>query len=285
MPSRSAALFHEFRHSAPHTQRYAVWHAPDVLPSALVVYVHPFAEEMNKARRMAAMQSRALADSGLAVLQMDLLGCGDSAGDFGDASWDAWVADVQAACVLARELFGRDWPRAACPPMWLWGLRAGSLLACAASAGMPETINLLFWQPTPVGKAVLQQFLRLKVAAAMGQAEGKSVSEQLRADLSAQRHVEVAGYRLGPRLASGLERAVLEPPVLAGRLLWMETSARDDLSLLPASQGVIARWKAAGLHVQSHVAAGPAFWNTVEIEDAPALLSATTEFMTSGAAR
>ncbi len=40
----------------------------------LVVHVHAFAEEMNKSRRMAAMQSRALAAAGFAVLQIDLLG-------------------------------------------------------------------------------------------------------------------------------------------------------------------------------------------------------------------
>ncbi len=62
-----------------------------------VVYVHPFAEEMNKSRRMAALQSRALAAAGFAVLQIDLLGCGDSSGDFGDASWDEWIDDVLLA--------------------------------------------------------------------------------------------------------------------------------------------------------------------------------------------
>jgi len=42
---------------------------------------------MNKSRRMVALQARALAGRGFAVLQMDALGCGDSAGDMQDATW------------------------------------------------------------------------------------------------------------------------------------------------------------------------------------------------------
>ena len=69
-----------------------------------MVYIHPFAEEMNKARRMAALQSRALAAAGFDVLQIDLLGCGDSSGDFGDATWNDWVNDVVHGCRWLRHI-------------------------------------------------------------------------------------------------------------------------------------------------------------------------------------
>src|SRR5438046_9873063 len=88
-----------------------------------VVYVHPFAEEMNKSRRVAALQSRAFAQAGFEVLQVDLLGCGDSSGDFGDATWNDWVRDVIEAS---------RWMRQRAHPLWFWGLRAGCLLATEA---------------------------------------------------------------------------------------------------------------------------------------------------------
>lgn len=284
MCSCSEAFFHQLPDSTPLSQRYAVWHKPSMAPAALVVYVHPFAEEMNKARRMAAMQSRAFADSGIAVLQLDLLGCGDSAGDFGDATWQRWVADVHAACELVRHLHARSWPDAARPRLWLWGLRAGSLLASAAAAQATEPVNFLFWQASSSGRNVLQQFLRFKVAAAMGQGDTKGLSAQLKADLAAQRHVDVAGYRLAPGLAAGLEKAALEPSGLPGRMLWLEISAREELALLPASQATLTRWRAAGWQIQEQVVSGPAFWSTVEIEDAPNLVLATAQFM-QGAVR
>ena len=279
MRARSVAFFHEVTHSDPHPQRFCLWHPTQTPATALVVYVHPFAEEMNKARRMAALQSRALADAGCAVLQMDLLGCGDSAGDFGDASWALWVDDVVEACALARQRAAQAWPESAPPALWLWGLRAGCLLASAAAQRMAQPCNFLFWQPSVAGKLVLQQFLRLKVAAALGQADARGVSEQLRKDLAAQRPVEVAGYRLAPGLASGLELAKLESPIRPGRVLWLEATLRDEATLLPASKAIATRWQSAGHDVQEQVVVGPSFWSTVEIEDAPALVEASTRLM------
>ena len=64
--------------------RFCLLHATDRRAVGAVLYVHPLAEEMNKSRRMAALQARALAASGWVVLQVDLFGCGDSDGDFGN---------------------------------------------------------------------------------------------------------------------------------------------------------------------------------------------------------
>ena len=84
-------------------QRFCLLHpAQGGIERGLVVYAHPFAEEMNKSRRMAAQQARALSAAGFTVLQIDLLGCGDSSGDFGDATWQGWVDDVVAACRWLR---------------------------------------------------------------------------------------------------------------------------------------------------------------------------------------
>ncbi len=139
----------------PSGQRFCLFHpaqASQVLGA--VLYIHPFAEEMNKSRRMAAMQSRALAKAGFAVLQIDLLGCGDSSGDFGDASWQSWLDDVQRGAKWLAERVQA--------PLWLWGLRAGCLLAVDAARNISPTPNFIFWAPTPSGKLLLQQFLRLE---------------------------------------------------------------------------------------------------------------------------
>ncbi|MEN9478057.1 MAG: hypothetical protein RLZZ300_2198, partial [Pseudomonadota bacterium] len=109
-----------------------------------MLYIHPFAEEMNKSRRMAALQSRALAATGYDVLQVDLLGCGDSSGDFSDASWQAWREDVLAGYRSLRER--------STAPLILWGLRAGCLLAAETATELPEAADFIFWQPVISGK-------------------------------------------------------------------------------------------------------------------------------------
>ena len=50
-------------------QRFCLLHTPPASQPALghVVYVHPFAEEMNASRRMAALNARALARAGSAA--------------------------------------------------------------------------------------------------------------------------------------------------------------------------------------------------------------------------
>lgn len=254
-------------------QRFCLYHASDGPPRGVVLYLHPFAEEMNKARRMAALQARLLAAHGHAVLQIDLAGCGDSSGDFGDATWESWLADVQAA---------HDWLRQRCTaPLWLWGLRTGCLLAAEAARRIDTPAHFLFWQPVVSGKIFLQQFLRLKVAGEMLGGASQGVMESLKAQLAAGDPVEIAGYALAPGLAQGLERAELTPPEAPerpggpGRLVWLEVSARPDATLAPASQKRIEPWQAAGVDVRSAVVPGPTFWQTTEIEEAPALLDAT----------
>jgi len=79
--------FEPFFLPASRGERFCIFHPAAGALRGAVLYLHPFAEEMNKSRRMAALQSRMLAARGIAVLQIDLFGCGDSSGDFGDASW------------------------------------------------------------------------------------------------------------------------------------------------------------------------------------------------------
>jgi len=265
--------------------RFALHHVPPGAVRGLVVYVHPFAEEMNKSRRMAALQSRALAAAGFAVLQVDLLGCGDSAGDFGDATWARWVSDVAQACRWLRERSGAG---AADAPLWLWGLRAGCLLAAEAAPLLGEPCNFLFWQAPTSGKPLLQQFLRLKAAGDLLGGQGKALMEQLRSDIAAGKGVEVAGYMLHPELCLGLERATLQPPVLlggaAGQVVWLEVSPRAGAGLSPAALTAVGKWTAAGWSVEARPIEGPAFWQTVEIEEAPCLLAASTAASMSASA-
>jgi uncharacterized protein len=249
-------------------QRYCVFHpAQGGTERGAVVYVHPLLEEMNKSRRMAAIQSRVLSEAGYAVLQIDLLGCGDSSGDFDDGTWDAWIDDVLLAC---RWLKARS-----DAPLWLWGLRAGCLLAAQAARRLERPKGLLFWQPPTAGKMLLQQLLRLGTAGDMLDGRAKGTMDKLRARLAAGESVEIAGYRLTSALARDLLIAFLEPPTTAGSVAWLEISEREDTSLLPGSTATIQRFRQAGHAVKTQVIRGPAFWQATEIQEVPALIDAT----------
>jgi exosortase A-associated hydrolase 2 len=222
---------------------------------------------------MVAATARQLHAAGHEVLTVDLEGCGDSAGDFGDATWERWTDDVLDAVAWLRQ-------QGAGGPLWLWGLRAGALLARAAARRLEEPCHLLLWQPSLQGRQVLQQFLRLRSAAQWtGSAGDKADEPSPQAELKAGRSTEVAGYRLAPAMASGLEQARLDATGLRpGRLVWLDLASGPGAATpSPASAAAQEAWRAAGWQLQARVVQGPAFWQTTEIEAAPALAAATLE--------
>jgi exosortase A-associated hydrolase 1/exosortase A-associated hydrolase 2 len=263
--------------------RFCLFHPPAGACRGALVYLHPFAEELNRTRRMAAVGARRLAAQGVAVLQIDLHGCGDSAGDFGDASWDGWKRDAAAAAARLRA-------HVKCP-VGLWGLRLGALLAldCARDPAVAAE-RLLLWQPVTNGAAYLTQFLRLRLAGELlqnkGQNEGPNEepnggektgasTETLRAALRGGESLEVAGYRLAPALAlpiDALDGAKIAPPC---PVHWCELTAAPERPLPPAAARVAAAWREQGSKVDVHLAQGPQFWATPEIEEAPALAETT----------
>lgn len=253
-------------------ERFCLAHAPTGAPRGAIVYVHPFAEEMHKSRRMAALQARALAARGWLVLQVDLFGCGDSAGDFGEARWETWAHDVRA---------GLDWVRAQAPgPLALWGLRLGATLACELAADPALGVGrVVLWQPVASGEQFLSQFLRLRLAAEMlGGGAATSAPGELRAQLAQGHTLEIAGYDLHPHLAAAIERAQLvslRPAVK--RVDWLEVGAEAAATVRPGSQRVVERWRAERVDVRTRAVAGEAFWSTLEIAECAALLEATEE--------
>lgn len=231
-----------------------------------VVFVPAFAEEMNKSRRMVARLARLLAADGWLVVQRDLLGCGDSAGDFADATWSSWLGDVEAELEQAPSGL----------PVWLWCHRAGALLAPPALATRPS-VNLLLWQPVVSGAQHLQQFLRLHAGARIvsgARAEGETTPAQA---LRSGQSVEVAGYMLTLALTGGLEKAKFEvPDGHAGRVEILETHLEADAADLPPRVTMLVdALVARGVPARAQSVPGPAFWLTQEIEECEALLAAS----------
>ncbi len=232
-----------------------------------LLYIHPFAEEMNKSRRAVAVAARELASAGWTVLQIDLFGCGDSTGGFEDATWELWLSDVAAGCKwLSDRVHGTP---------GLWGLRAGALLAWQAAARLYRPMNLLLWQPVISGRTHLSQFLRLKVVRSMsGDSAERSSTQALRDRLNGGAQIEIAGYMLSPSLAIPMEQAEIR--VANGPMetvSWLETGSSAELA--PASRECIARLTGAGVCVRTSVVSGLPFWQTTEIEESPALIAAT----------
>jgi exosortase A-associated hydrolase 2 len=240
--------------------------SPVVPPRGSILYIHPFAEEMNKSRRMAALQARRFAAAGFGVLQPDLYGCGDSGGDFATVRWAVWQTDLRICLdwLLARSI----------TPLYLWGLRLGCLLI-AELAQQVKATGLILWHPSVNGATVLTQFLRLRLATGMLERTQETLA-QLRAELAAGRAVEVAGYELNPELATALEQARLATPPVGTRVNWFELVATPERGLAPSNQLLLTQWRDAGVVVNARTVVGEPFWSTQEITCVSALLEATS---------
>ena len=252
-------------------QRFCLLHTPPAGDSVRghVVYVHPFAEEMNASRRMAALNARALARAGWAVLQLDLMGCGDSTGHFEEANWAAWVDDV----TLARHWMAQRWPG----PGWLWGLRAGCLLAAQVARQVGSPANLLLWQPVLSGKQHLNQFLRLQMAGDIARGEPNRGTSRLMHLLEQGESVEVAGYSVSAALAQGLAQADLDKLPTGTRLISLELGSADTEPVSPALAAQLQRWQDAGCSALAQVVPGAAFWQMQECPDSPAWVAASLQ--------
>ncbi|THF61614.1 hydrolase 2, exosortase A system-associated [Pseudothauera rhizosphaerae] len=264
-----------FHLPVPDGFRFCVLRAPPagVERKGGVVHIPAFGEEMNRSRRMVALQADLLAADGWLVMQIDPLGTGDSSGDFGDAGWDAWLADVKLAV---------DWMRGQeVGEIWLWGLRLGGLLAAEAVRRFDLRCGLLLWQPVTSGKQHLQQFLRLwKAARIVGKAVDETRSPQQRLD--AGEPAEVAGYSISPALAGGMQHAALSAVAAVPAVHWLHIGAPGALEPTPAFARLHEAWTAREVPVSFAAVEGPPFWQTQEIEEVSELLARTRALMAAG---
>jgi len=235
-----------------------------------LLYLPPFAEEMNRCRTAAAAQARRLAAAGHACLLLDHYGTGDSEGDFADARWAIWCEDALSAARWLEE-------RTALRPT-LWGLRLGALLAMdVASRSECRLDRLLLWQPVTDGKTHLTQHLRLRVAGLMDRGLPAETSEGMRTRLALGECVEIAGYDLPGPLAQEIDRLRITGPELApGTTIdWLENVAAPDKALPVGAQRAIDALLAKGLTVHPHTFAGPPVWSLHERDDPSQLIDAT----------
>ena len=264
---------------------FLIEYLPAAVPRGTVLHVPAFAEEMNRVRRMVALQARALATQGFRVLVPDLYGTGDSEGDFADARWSGWLDDLDAVLAQSTDAAG---DRASVePPLWLWGVRTGALLALDFLATRDTPVaGVIAWSPVTDGKAFMNQFIRLRLLASMiaGARDRESIGD-LRERLARDGTLEVAGYELSTALVEAMDGARLADLAAASPELaihWFELTAAPDAPVPPAARRAAATLSEQGAAVALETVAGPAFHSTPEITTAPALVDATTAAVCDG---
>lgn len=182
--------------------------APLPISPAAVVFVHPFMEERQDAHPFLRSLAAQVANRGLWAMRFDLHGCGDSEGEWEEATVASWLDDVRAACAHVRAQSGVE-------RVVLCGLRFGATLAAMAGA-VEGPAPLALIQPVVKGGTYAMDVLRAYLAAEMVLTKKAGVTrEALIERLRAGETVNVFGYHLTAAQFDGL-RALDLSTTLAG---------------------------------------------------------------------
>jgi exosortase A-associated hydrolase 2 len=227
---------------------------------------------MNRCRHVVSAQARLLAQQGWDVLLFDLLGTGDSSGDFGDATWDAWLEDIDDAVRwLAERTQGS---------IVLWGMRGGSLLATGWMTTRRVLHSMALWQPVVNGAQHAQHLVRMRLASGfLGKGGERESVAELRDRLVRDQRLEIAGYMFNAAVIHGLEGCAMTQVPAGTRLIWVEVASQPEPSIAPASQTCLAKLRDSGCEIQPAAVAGTAFWQIVERNECPALVETTSRFL------
>lgn len=251
---------------------------PPVADRTAVLFLPPFAEEMNRSRRITADLGMALARAGVDFLTLDLYGTGDSEGDFSEARWSIWRQDA---------ITGLDWLyNRGQQNISIVGLRLGACLALdAASTWTHSPSGVVLWQPVANGAALINQFLRVRVAGGMGDGPAgmNETTKSLRARLNAGERLEIGGYEFAPELAAEIDNVRLSQQgrLLNWRIAILECAGEANTELSPATQSAISEWRQSGAEVGAEIVAGAPFWAIEETAIGTPLIEATVEALAS----
>lgn len=137
---------------------FGILHEPVGTPSGCGwVFCHPFAEEKLWAQRVYVSFARMLAARGAWVLRFDIMGNGDSEGEFSESSLETMLSDIGCAISLLERSSGIT------QGIGLLGLRFGATLAALVAERSPKVGKIVLWEPVVDGGKYMQELLRINL--------------------------------------------------------------------------------------------------------------------------
>lgn len=254
----------------PGHRLFALLRAPDQGTGACTLVVPPFAEEMNKSRRIVTEFAQHEREQGRGVLSIDLSGTGDSEGSLEHARIEDWIDELASAVAWSA---AKGWRVDS-----VLGIRFGAILAAALARRRDlDLARLVFWQPVTSGARMIDQFLRIRVMASRLEDDRHESVAALRGKLQVGESVDVAGYTLSGALCADIDALDLHGQIASSALpiRWVEVVADSSAPPSPGAQRAVDKARAIGCQVEYTQVAGEPFWMATEIVTNPRLVAAS----------
>ncbi len=239
-----------------------------------VVFVPPFAEEMNKSRKMMSSMLKRIAARADGYI-FDFSGTGDSQGNFNDQTWQSWCADFNRFVKTVMEQNQYQ-------SLQIISLRTGSLVLSEASrlsefdSFRPFIKAVHMWNPVLNSSQFFNQFLRIQLAAEMmKESDNKRTAKDLVIELQEKGELEVAGYMINSQLYQQLvaASAAFSGEMSGCAIRIYDLNARGAVT--PAIQNGVSKHFPEHGNAQLIGVQGDQFWSTQEISVSEALINAT----------
>ncbi len=268
----------DFLTSSQNSQIFLAHFLPDqalisARPGRFVILVPPFAEELNRSKRMYVLLARLLAKSGFHTIHFDYSGTGDSLGEWGQFDYSDWLGNL-------RDVYESIDEEAL--EVSFVALRFGALvLADAFGQGMIRSQKCILWDPIESGDSLVRQLVRMKIAAAMTENAKKITSKEVLDLIENSGYLESGGYRINKKLLDQIsdKRLInnMDCMLANSKVHWMTLNARnkDKASWLPVGFDESALETGQPVTLHMHPVQDIKFWMQQETTISPKLLQET----------
>jgi exosortase A-associated hydrolase 2 len=238
-----------------------------------VIFVPPFAEEMNRSKRMYVLCARLLAEAGIHSIFFDFSGTGDSSGEWGDFDYTDWKNNLIDVYQLTKKISSK---------ISLITLRDSALISLDLIKQSEIQINkCILWDPVDSGDALIRQLIRMKIANAMAGDLKKITTREVLESVEQSGYLEVGGYHVSSGLIDSISSQKIsdsiETALTSTELHWMTTgkSTGNSPQQLP---GCLAKLNLAEdllAQLTLHSVNDVRFWMQQEVTISPLLLRET----------
>lgn len=242
-----------------------------------VIFVPPFAEEMNRSKRMYVLCARLLADAGIHSLCFDFAGTGDSSGGWGDFDYSDWKNNLIDVCRLAKNLTSN---------ISLVTLRDSALISLNLIKQADIQIDkCILWDPIDSGEVLIRQLVRMKIASAMAGDLKKITTKEVLESVEQSGFLEVGGYHVSSDLIDQIKSEKmsdsLEAVLTLTELHWMTTGKSASNNAMPICLSKLNLTDVMLKQLTMHAVNDVKFWMQQEVTISPLLLRETKQVFVS----